>query len=115
MIDARVFDMMKESAVFVNTARAGIVVTDDLVDAIEKRKIAAAGIDVYDREPPSPGLPLFKFENVILAPHLAWCSVEAGWQIRKYIMGDIRRYLEGRAPRHCLNEELLVSHGLSSD
>jgi D-3-phosphoglycerate dehydrogenase len=105
MSDAQ-FDMMKETAIFVNTARAGLVDTEALVRALKENKIAGAGIDVYDKEPPSPDCELFKLENATLSPHLGWCSVEAGWDIREKILGDILRHLDGKPPRFTVNPDV---------
>lgn len=100
------FDMMKRTAIFINTARAGLVDTAALIRALKEGKIAGAGIDVYEKEPPPPDFELFKLENVTLSPHLGWCSVEAGWDIRVKILGDVLRYLEGKPPRFTVNPEV---------
>ncbi len=105
MSDAQ-FDLMKETAIFVNTARAGLVDTSSLIRALKENKIAGAGIDVYDKEPPAPDFKLLTLENAVLSPHLGWCSVEAGWDIREKIIGDIVRHLEGKPPRFVVNPEV---------
>jgi len=101
------FEMMKPSAHIVNTARAGLIDTDALIWALSNGIIAGAGIDVYDKEPPVPDFELLKLDNVILTPHLGWCSVEAGWDIREKIVGDILRFREGKPPRFVVNPEVL--------
>src|SRR5207302_2480829 len=71
MFDAARLRRMKPTAYLVNTARGGIVDEKDLHAALTSGVIAAAGLDVYDREPPEPDHPLFKLDNVITAPHMA--------------------------------------------
>ncbi|CDS08777.1 hypothetical protein LRAMOSA10138 [Lichtheimia ramosa] len=70
------FSKMKETAVFVNTARGGIVKQDDLVRALEEKKIAAAGLDVTTPEPLPPTDPLYKLPNCIILPHIASATFE---------------------------------------
>ncbi len=81
LIGAREFGLMKSSAILINTARAGLTVESALVDALTSRRIAAAGLDVFDIEPLPPQHPLACLENVILTPHSAGIApevVEAG-------------------------------------
>ena len=104
MIDEPQLRMMKQTAYIVNTSRGGVINTEALVKACRERWIAGAGIDVYEQEPPPPELGLFELENVTLAPHLGWCSEEAGWDIREKILEDVHRCLEGRLPRFTVNE-----------
>ncbi|KAI7878471.1 hypothetical protein K492DRAFT_164887 [Lichtheimia hyalospora FSU 10163] len=70
------FSKMKSTAVFVNTARGGIVKQDDLVRALEENKIAAAGLDVTTPEPLPPTDPLYKLPNCIILPHIASATFE---------------------------------------
>jgi D-3-phosphoglycerate dehydrogenase len=77
MFDAARLSRMKPTAYLVNTARGGIVDEKDLHAALTLGVIAAAGIDVYDREPPDPDNPLLKLDNVITAPHMAGVTRES--------------------------------------
>ena len=77
LIDARRLALMKPSAYLVNTARAAIVDTDALVRALRERRIAGAGLDVYDEEPLPAGHPLARLDNVVLTPHVGWPTDEA--------------------------------------
>jgi phosphoglycerate dehydrogenase-like enzyme len=73
MIGKELFDQMKPTAYFINTARGPIVQHDALVAALRDKRIAGAGIDVFPVEPPPPDDPLFSMDNVIVSPHaLAW-------------------------------------------
>jgi phosphoglycerate dehydrogenase-like enzyme len=73
LIGKKLFDQMKPTAYFINTARGPIVQYDALVDALRQKRIAGAGIDVFPVEPPPQDDPLFAMDNVIVSPHaLAW-------------------------------------------
>jgi phosphoglycerate dehydrogenase-like enzyme len=99
------FKMMKPTSYFINTARGGIVKTEDLVQAVEDKVIAGAGIDVYTgKEPPPADSPLFKMDNIILSPHISWYSEESGWSIRFKIVDDILRFYQGDKPRFIVNK-----------
>jgi len=77
MFDAARLKRMKPTAYLVNTARGGIVDERDLHAALTSGVIMAAGIDVYDREPPDPDNPLLTLDNVITAPHMAGVTRES--------------------------------------
>jgi D-3-phosphoglycerate dehydrogenase / 2-oxoglutarate reductase len=103
MMGERELRMMKPTAILVNTARGAIVNAEALARACKEGWIAGAGIDVFEKEPPEDGFALRGIPNVILTPHLAWYSEDAGLSIREKIMEDIRRFLEGRPPRFPIN------------
>jgi D-3-phosphoglycerate dehydrogenase len=77
MFDAARLKRMKPTAYLVNTARGGIVDEKDLHAALTSGVIAAAGLDVLDREPPDPDNPLLTLDNVITAPHMAGATRES--------------------------------------
>ncbi len=64
-----VFSKMKSGSVLLNTARGGLVVEADLIDALKSGHLAAAGLDVFEQEPTSPDNPLFQLDNVVVSPH----------------------------------------------
>jgi len=77
MIDGRLIGMMKSTAVFANTARSAVVVTDALYDALKEKKIRGAVLDVLDHEPPTEkDMELGSLPNVLLTPHIAGASEE---------------------------------------
>lgn len=71
LIGAKELAVMKPSAILVNTARGGLIDEDALLAALEEGRIAGAGLDVFEDEPPRPGTPLFACERVVLSPHNA--------------------------------------------
>src|SRR6266550_3860408 len=77
MIRAEHFAMMKPGAIFINTARGGIVVEQDLIEALQSRRIAGAGLDVFETEPLPPQSPLRLMPHVVLTPHAAGITREA--------------------------------------
>jgi D-3-phosphoglycerate dehydrogenase len=68
---------MKRTAYLVSTARGGIIDEKALYQALTDGTLPAAGLDVFDREPPDPANPLFKLKNVVMAPHIAGVTREA--------------------------------------
>ncbi|MFA6701937.1 MAG: NAD(P)-dependent oxidoreductase [Dysgonamonadaceae bacterium] len=94
MIGKKEFEMMKPTAVFVNTARGNMVDEEALVEALKNGTIAAAGIDVFEKEPKiHPGL--LELENVVLAPHAATRTVEARKEMTYEIIHNIIGFYEG--------------------
>ena len=71
LIGEKEFDLMKPTAIIINTARGAIIDHQALVEALREKKIAGAGIDVYPVEPISADDPLLKLDNVVLPPHSA--------------------------------------------
>lgn len=70
LIDKRYFDLMKEDAVLINTARGGVINEEDLVEALKEGKIRAAGVDVYRVEPAPADHPFIGVENITKTPHM---------------------------------------------
>ena len=109
MFDERQFQMMKRTAVLVNTARGGLVNLRALDRALREGLIAHAGIDVWEeKEPPAPDFPLLHNDRAICTPHLSWLSEEAGWNIRKKIVEDVARFLRHEPPRYPVNADVQI-------
>jgi phosphoglycerate dehydrogenase-like enzyme len=75
-LGAREFGLMKPTAIFINTARGPIVNEPALIDALQARQIAGAGLDVFEVEPLPPGHPITRLDNVVLTPHCAGATPE---------------------------------------
>lgn len=96
LIDSARLSQMKESALLINVGRGGIVVEEDLVNALNGNVIAGAGIDVFTTEPLPATNPLFKIENkekLILTPHIAWASLEARERLIKKVAENISNFM----------------------
>jgi len=76
LINTASFKKMKRGAVFVNTARGGIVDQDALINALKNGPLSAAGLDVFETEPILADNPLLKLDNVSVMPHLSWLTRE---------------------------------------
>ena len=76
LIDAKALARMKPGSILVNTARGGLVDEGDLIEALIHGRIAAAGLDVFVREPVAPDNALLTMDNVVVAPHVAWLTPE---------------------------------------
>ncbi len=75
MISAPQFDLMKPTAIIINTSRGAVVDSTALLDALTNGKIAAAGLDVFDPEPIPLDHPILKLKNVVVTPHIASASI----------------------------------------
>jgi phosphoglycerate dehydrogenase-like enzyme len=90
------FGMMKQSAIFINTARGPIVDEEALVESLSEGRLAGAGLDVFAVEPLAPGHPLTKLENVLLSPHSAGVTPEALEAGLSLALENVERFLAGR-------------------
>ena len=92
-IASKELSLMKKSAIIVNTARGGIINEKSLVEALKKKQILAAGLDVYEKEPPIENNPLFKLQNVLLTPHNAALTLECRKRMATEAANTIINYL----------------------
>jgi D-3-phosphoglycerate dehydrogenase len=97
------FAQMKPTAFFINTARGGIYVEDDLARALREKKIAGAGVDVFLEEPPPTDHPLMAFDNVILTPHNAGSTHEAHANVAIYASDQWVDIFDGKVPPRLIN------------
>jgi len=97
---------MKPTAVVVNTARGGLIVTDDLVRALKEGWIAGAALDVTDPEPLPMDHPIRNLPRVLVTPHAAWYSEEAEPELRRRAARTIVEALRGERPATLLNPEV---------
>ncbi len=104
MIGADQFRIMRPTAILVNTSRGPVVDEAALADALEKRVIAGAGIDVFENEP-QVHPKLLTLENAVLAPHIASASVDTRKKMSMMAAENAVAALEGRRPANLLNPE----------
>lgn len=95
LIGAREFDMMKRTAVFVNVARGPIVDEAALVEALQQRKIYAAGLDVFEREPIDPNHPLLQCTNVVTLPHIGSATAATRMKMAERAAYNLIHALQG--------------------
>jgi D-3-phosphoglycerate dehydrogenase len=100
---------VKPQVVIVNTSRGGLIDADALVDALKENRVAGAGLDVFDPEPPDLSHPLFADERVITTPHAAFVSEEALKELRSRVCRQILAVRDGRTPESVVNPEVLKS------
>ncbi len=99
LIDSAELAHMKPTALLVNTSRGPIVNETALLEALAKRRIAGAAIDVYDQEPLAADHPLRKAGNLLLTPHLGYVTEENYRMIYGCAVEDIRAFLDGKPVR----------------
>ncbi|MGC8727573.1 MAG: NAD(P)-dependent oxidoreductase [Thermoplasmata archaeon] len=97
MFGEREFSMMKDGAIFINTARGEIVDMDALLKAIKTKGIKA-GLDVFPEEPPDFNSEIFKMDNVIVSPHIAGVTLESQQRFLTETISNVLRYAQGLDP-----------------
>lgn len=107
VINAEAFAAMKPGAVFVNTARGGLVDTDALIATLRSGHLGAASIDVFETEPLGTESPLVELDNVLLTPHAAYYSMASLPELVDKSTDEVVRTLEGRENRVVINKKEL--------
>ena len=107
LIDERRLNLMKASAILINTARGSLIDEPALIRVLTERKIGGAGLDVFEKEPPDKNNPLFFLHNVILTPHCASHTELASQKVRPAAVDAVVRVLRGGYPTHVVNPEVL--------
>ena len=107
MIGAEEFDQMKQSAYFINTARAALTDQDALVAELEAGGIRGAALDVYAAEPLPADHLLLDMANVVTTPHIAGAAEEVPARGATMVVDGIEALLDGREPAHVANEATL--------
>jgi D-3-phosphoglycerate dehydrogenase len=97
LLDAAAFGVMPENAILINTGRGGVIDHEALDAALSAGSISAAGLDVFDPEPPGEH-PLLDREDVVMTPHTAWYSEESRRELSRTVAGDVLRVLNGEEP-----------------
>jgi phosphoglycerate dehydrogenase-like enzyme len=107
LIDARALSLMKPTAYLINTARGPIVDEKALLDVLRNRRIAGAGLDVFDKEPPDNDNPLLQLDNVLLAPHSVAWTEESLKNNSLEACRNVRQIYEGKPPNFTANGSVL--------
>ena len=95
LVNADFISKMKDGAFLVNTSRGGELDEQAVADALNRGKLAGAGIDVLSTEPPAPDNPLLSAKNIFITPHIAWASYETRVRLMEILKENIRGFVEG--------------------
>ncbi len=102
LINKEAFEKMKETAILINVARGPVVDTQALYEALINNRIAAAGLDVLEKEPMASDNPLIKIQDstkLIITPHMSWASIES----RNCLLGEVVKNIESFLDRENRN------------
>ena len=95
MINKETIGKMKSSAVIVNTGRGPLINEADLCEALAAKRIAGAGLDVQEVEPPDEDSPLYTLDNVIITPHMGWKGLETRQRLVGIIRDNVQAFFKG--------------------
>ena len=95
MINKKAIAQMKDGVVLLNTSRGGLIQENDLAEALNCGKVAAAGLDVVSTEPIYEDNPLLKAKNVWITPHIAWAPKEARERLLGMAIDNVAAFLAG--------------------
>ena len=102
IFNAEAFAKMKKGAYFINTARGGVIVEQDLVDALKSGQLSGAAVDVLTVEPMRADCPLLNAPNITFTPHVAWAPIETRTRLLLIVMDNIENFLGG-TPKNVVN------------
>lgn len=105
MMGARQFDLMKKNSYFIAVSRGGLYEMDGLVKALDEKRLAGAGVDVTDPEPLPKGHPLWKFDNVMITPHVAGRSDHDRERMVGTMKENLQRFVDGRPLVNVVNKQ----------
>jgi D-3-phosphoglycerate dehydrogenase len=109
LIGAAELAQMKPSAYLLNLSRGPVVDQAALTEALRTGVIRGAALDVLSTEPPDPADPLLQLDNVIVTPHIASWSIEAGAELRREVAQSVVDALQGREPASVVNRNQLLA------
>ena len=114
LVGARELALMKPTAYLINTSRGPVIDEKALVEVLQQRRIAGAGLDVFEEEPPPKDHPLFALDNVILAPHSVAWTMESLRDNSLEACRNVRDVYEGKVPPHLANPKVAGRPGLQA-
>jgi D-3-phosphoglycerate dehydrogenase / 2-oxoglutarate reductase len=110
LMGAREFALMKPDAYFITTARGSIHDEDALEKTLRDKKIAGAGLDVWEKEPPPASHPLMKYDNVMVTPHMAGVTVEARTRMGQIAAEQMLDALDGKPVPRIINPQVWADY-----
>lgn len=114
LISTREFARMKPTAYLINTSRGALVDERALLEALQGRRIAGAGLDVFENEPLPPGHPFYQLDNVILTPHSVGWTEELIRDLDFETCESVRAIYEGRIPKAVANPNVICRPGFQA-
>jgi D-3-phosphoglycerate dehydrogenase / 2-oxoglutarate reductase len=108
LVNTRLLSLMKSDSYLINTSRGSVVDEKALIEALKNDSIAGAGLDVFEKEPPSLDNPLLKFNNVITTSHSAGLNRDCERKLAIEAAQAVIDFLEGRQPKHIYNNKELL-------
>lgn len=102
LINKDSLSLMKQTAFLINTSRGGLIVEQDLADALNHEQIAGAGLDVLSKEPPEADNPLLTAKNCFITPHISWATKEARSRLMEIAIENVASFLKGQ-PIHVVS------------
>jgi D-3-phosphoglycerate dehydrogenase len=107
MIGRREINLMKQTAILVNTSRGPVLDEEALIEAVREQRIAGAALDVYETEPLQTTNSLVQLQNVFLSPHMSGHTVEALRATAIQVAEEVKAVLSGQRPHYTANPEVL--------
>jgi len=104
LLGEKEFQKMQKKPLIINTSRGPIIDEAALIQALIKRQVSGAGLDVLEKEPPDPQNPLLKMENVIIAPHISFYSEESISELKRRTAENVSSVLLEKWPRSVVNQ-----------
>ena len=95
LINKDALSKMKKTAFLINTSRGGLLVEQDVREALDAGVIAGAAVDVLSTEPPKADNPLVGAKNIVITPHIAWATTEARTRLLEIVRGNITAWQAG--------------------
>ncbi|MGR5503189.1 C-terminal binding protein [Vibrio sp. DNB22_10_4] len=103
MFNAQTFDLMKPTAIVINTGRGGIINEDDLYEALINGKIFAAGLDTFEAEPVEKNNKLLRLDSTICTDHTAWYTIETVSTLQSLAAQEAKRAFQGKPLKNWVN------------
>lgn len=104
MFSTAEFEAMKDTAYFINCGRGPVADEAAMIRALEEKKIAGAGLDCLEKEPPALDNPLFRFDNVMFTPHIGGNTIEASMRCSEILATTVLKALDGEDTYNWVNK-----------
>lgn len=95
LIDENALKLMKPSAFLINTARGALIDEEALIQALNEKRIAGAGLDVQEMEPPRENHPFYEMSNVVLTPHMGWRGLQTRQRLIDLLSETLNAFMDG--------------------